>query len=200
VLWVLFTAIHRALGLPPGELTDEMLTAAVDAGVTETTDLDWKRELPPQKEVHRTDFPKDVAAMANAGGGMLFFRIEEQNKLAMARTDVGELSEQHERTLRQAAMTALSPPVLNLTIVRLQGTTSSVAVVIPPSLERPHLVYRGEMFGASERVDADTHWMSEQRLEAAYRLRFDGRRNGRQDLDRLFDDEVWGLKRTLVLC
>ena len=63
-----FTALHRSLGIGPGPLTDELLDAAVAAGVTETDDLDWKSELPPAKGLPLTDFPKDVAAMANSGG------------------------------------------------------------------------------------------------------------------------------------
>lgn len=34
-----FTALHRALGVGPGSLTEELLDAAVAAGVTETNDL-----------------------------------------------------------------------------------------------------------------------------------------------------------------
>lgn len=64
-----FTAIHRALGIGPGPLTDELLNAAVTAGVTETSDLDWKAELPPAKGLPQRDFPNDVA-MANSGGGV----------------------------------------------------------------------------------------------------------------------------------
>lgn len=62
------TALHRALGLAPGPLTDELLDAAVSGGVAETNDLDWKSELPPAKGLPQTDFPKDIAAMANSGG------------------------------------------------------------------------------------------------------------------------------------
>ena len=63
-----FTALHRALGVSPGPLTDELLEAAVRGGVVETNDLDWKAQLPPAKGLPQTDFPKDVAAMANSGG------------------------------------------------------------------------------------------------------------------------------------
>ncbi|MER8225887.1 hypothetical protein ABTZ58_36190 [Streptomyces sp. NPDC094143] len=52
-------------------MTDELLDAAVEAGVTEADDLDWKSELPPAKGLSQTDFPKDIAAMANSGGGII---------------------------------------------------------------------------------------------------------------------------------
>ena len=72
---MIFTALHRALGVAPGPLTDELLDAAVSSGVMETTDLDWKSELPPAKGLPQTDFPKDVAAMANSGGGVIVFGV-----------------------------------------------------------------------------------------------------------------------------
>ena len=61
-----FTPLHRALGVAPQPMTDNMLDEAAIAGVSETDDLDWKSELPPMKGLPQTDFPKDVAAIANS--------------------------------------------------------------------------------------------------------------------------------------
>ena len=69
----------------------------------ETTDLDWKSELPPAKGLPQTDFPKDVAAMANSGGGVIVFGVRESQKAATERVDVGEFDEAYERSLRSAA-------------------------------------------------------------------------------------------------
>ena len=70
-----FTPLHRALGLPPSPLTDDVLNSAVEAGVVETDDLDWKSELPPAKSLSQTDVPKDIATMANSGGGMIVYGV-----------------------------------------------------------------------------------------------------------------------------
>lgn len=104
-----FTALHRALGRSPGPLTEEMLDAAIAAGVVETDDLDWKSELPPAKGLPQTDFPKDVAAMANVGGGIIVYGVRESQKAATGRSDVGTFIESHERALRSAAITAITP-------------------------------------------------------------------------------------------
>src|SRR3954469_11515727 len=114
-----FTALHRALGFPPGPLTDDLLDAAVAAGVVESDDLDWKSELPPAKGLPQTDFSKDVAAMANSGGGGIVFGVRESQKAATERVDVGDLDEAYERSLRSAAITAISPPVFGLSVDRL---------------------------------------------------------------------------------
>jgi len=62
------------------------------ARVAETNDLDCKSELPPAKGLPQTDFPKDVAAMANSGGGVIVFGVREEQKAATVRVDVGELA------------------------------------------------------------------------------------------------------------
>lgn len=40
----MFTPIHRALGLEPGDLTLELIEKAIEAGLEETSDLDWKKD------------------------------------------------------------------------------------------------------------------------------------------------------------
>lgn len=188
-----FTALHRALGVGPGPFTDDLLDAAVAASVAETDDLDWKSELPPIKGIAQTDFPKDVAAMANSGGGVIVYGVRESQKAATGRTDVGEFDENYERSLRSAAITAISPPVFGLSIHRL-GTEGSRAVVVevPSSIDGPHLIYKNEYFGAPVRNDSDTAWMKERQVEAMYRARFEERRHATEALDVLFTETSAG--------
>ena len=77
---MLFTALHRLLGRGPSPITDDLLDAAVELGLSESDDLDWKSELPPTKGLAETDFPKDIAAMANSGGGVIVYGVNEQQK------------------------------------------------------------------------------------------------------------------------
>lgn len=184
-----FTALHRALGVPPGPLTSELLDRAIDEHVVETDDLDWKSELPPAKGSAKTDFPKDVAAMANSGGGTIVYGIRESAKAATERAPVDELTEVHERALRSAAVTAISPPIFNLGIHRLGGPSDrAVVVVVPASVDGPHLIYRDDLFGAPRRNDADTVWMREREVEAMYRARFDERRHSTELMDSLYQE------------
>lgn len=188
-----FTALHRALGFGPGPLTDEILNAAVDAGVTETNDLDWKAELPPQKGLPQTDYPKDIAAMANSGGGVIVYGVLETQKAATGRVDVGELDETYERSLRSAAITAISPPVFGLNITRLgESGSRAVAVEVPASVDGPHLIYKNDYFGAPVRNDSDTVWMKERQIEAMYRARFEERRHATEALDALYAEATAG--------
>jgi hypothetical protein len=188
-----FTALHRLLGVGPRPLTDELIDDAVTIGAAETDDVDWKAELPPAKGLAQTDFPKDVAAMANSGGGVIVFGVRETQKVATGRVDVGEFDEAYERSLRSIAITAISPPVFGLNIHRL-GSEGNRAVVIevPASVEGPHLIYRNQYFGAPMRNDADTVWMKERQIEAMYRARFDERRHATEALEILFTEASAG--------
>jgi hypothetical protein len=188
-----FTALHRALGVSPGPLTVELLEAAVRGGVVETNDLDWKAELPPARGLPQTDFPKDVAAMANSGGGVIVFGVRESQKAATERVDVGEFDETYERSLRSAAITAISPPVFGLDVHRLEAEGHRAVVVeVPASVDGPHLIYRNDFFGAPVRNNADTVWMKERQIEAMYRARFDERRHATEALDNLFAEAAGG--------
>src|SRR4051812_43354809 len=114
----MFTALHRALGLPPAPVTDDLINAVVQAGVAESDDLDWKSNLPPTSNLNSSDFPKDVAAMANKGGGVIVYGLTEIEKKASGRQDTGDLTENHERSLRQVVVSAISPPIFGLNIIR----------------------------------------------------------------------------------
>ena len=188
-----FTPLHRLLGIEPAPLTDELIDRAIEQAIVETDDLDWKSALPPAKGLPQTDFPKDVAAMANSGGGMIVYGVTEDQKAATGRTDAGDLDEGHERALRSAAVTAISPPIFGLEIHRLGAPGARVvAVVVPASVDGPHLIYRGELFGAPVRNDADTIWMRERQIEAMYRARFDERRHATEALDHLYTEATHG--------
>lgn len=192
-----FTSLHRAIGVSPQPLTDELLDEAVAVSVAETHDLDWKSQLPPMKGLPQTDFPKDVAAMANNGGGLIVYGVNEIQKAATERVDVGDFDEGYERALRSAAITAISPPVFGLKVHRL-GTEAdqnrAVIVQVAASVDGPHLIYRNDLFGAPIRNDADTVWMKEREIESMYRVRFDERRHASEALDSLFNEASVGRK------
>jgi predicted HTH transcriptional regulator len=131
--------------------------------------------------------------MANSGGGVIVFGVRESQKAATERVDVGEFDEAYERSLRSAAITAISPPVFGLNVHRL-GTEGARAVVVevPASVDGPHLIYRNDYFGAPVRNDSDTVWMKERQIEAMYRARFDERRHASEALDNLYAETAGG--------
>ena len=188
-----FTALHQRLGRQPGPIDSEMLDEAIAAGIEESDALDWKRDLPDEKTLAHSDVVKDIAAFANSGGGVLVFGVTEDQRRATGRFDVGEVTESYERTLRRVVCSGIQPPVFGLNVVRVgQEGNRALVIVVPPSVEVPHLLYRGEMFGAPIRNHADTEWMRERQLESLYRQRLDARSHSDQAIQSLHDELMAG--------
>ncbi|MFC0627474.1 AlbA family DNA-binding domain-containing protein [Kribbella deserti] len=174
-------------------MTDEMVDAAVNQRLHETDDLDWKQAAPPRSGLADTDFPKDVAAMANGSGGVIVFGVTEDQKAAVGRVDVGEIDESHERALRSVAVTAINPPIFGLGLHRVGADgRRALVVTVPASVDGPHLIYKNQYFGAPVRNDADTTWMKERQIETMYRARFDERRNAHEALNNLYAEATAG--------
>ena len=184
-----FTALHKALGLPPGPITEAMLEAVISRGTEETDDLDWKDRLPEQKSLATSDYLKDVAAMANIGGGVIVYGIDEEQKAATGRRDIADWSEGRERALKAVAISGISPPVFGLQF-QCVGTepARAVVMVVPATEDGPHLIFRDQYFGAPTRNGADTVWMRERQIETMYRARFEARRASRKELKDLYDE------------
>ena len=158
--------------------------------MVENDALDWKSAFPNGK-LAQSDFPKDVAAMANAGGGVIVYGVKESEKAATERVHVN-CDENQERTVHSAAVSAISPPVFGLKVVKLGTNPQSVVVIVPNSVDGPHLIYKGEYFGAPLRNDSDTVWMKEREVAAAYRARFDEQRRSDEALESLYDEVLAG--------
>lgn len=184
------TPIHRALGIEPGDVTLDLVRQAVEGGVRETDDLDWKQALyHPRQPDWRDEAAKDIAAMANSGGGWIVFGVEDQDDAAVAITPV-QWSGGEEQRLRQVAYAYIGPPVVGLTfaVLTLEGG-SVVAMRVPDSAEAPHLARRGsDAFLAPRRNGAHTVFMSEREVERAYRTRFRTRADREEALEALYGE------------
>jgi len=203
---VTFTSLHRVLGRQPGEPIDtEMLAELVARQVPETDDLDFKRDLSgyEAKGLELSDFPKDVAAMANSGGGLIICGIQEEHGTgkALQQVDVGDVTEVYERALRSAAIRAITPSVYGVRTAKI-GTAPPFALLIevPPSLEVPHFIYLGKdeegkvidpqrrYLAAPRRNGPDTTWLTERQIEQMYRSRINESGNADEELQTLYTD------------
>lgn len=77
-----FTPLHRWLGRENEPLSIELLDAAVNVDLEEKSDLDFKLTSPSAAKLSQSDLAKDIAAMANSGGGMLLFGIRDSSSRA----------------------------------------------------------------------------------------------------------------------
>ena len=172
----MFTPIHRALGIEPGEITRDLIEAAVERKVEETADLDWKTALYDSRKPHWQDeVAKDVAAMANSGGGWIVFGVGEDGEAngASSVTAVGWSAAAQQRILR-AAYARIGPPVLGLEFFPLDVEDGHVVLLrIPDSADAPHFARKGDdAFVAPRRNGPHTVFMSDREIERSFRERF----------------------------
>ncbi|MFC5644994.1 ATP-binding protein [Kitasatospora cinereorecta] len=176
-----YTTLHRALGVPAGPVTEQMLHDAVAARVGEAEDLDWKEAVDDGKDSAK-EFGKDVAAMANTAGGVIVYGVREDG--AGHAAELVGLTNPHPlvQSLRgKAGMVRPFVPALRIHAVPLNppghAGDHAIVVEIPRSPDAPHLVPQSkESWGLPRRRGSDTDWLGESDLETAYADRFARRR------------------------
>ena len=189
-----FTPIHRLLGLEASDLTPELFAAAVREHLQEQTDLDWKADFSSKPNYHE-EVAKDLAAIANAGGGWLIYGIREgktpqghedgRAEELVGVADPGKIAQR----IREVAWNHVSPALLKVrTTVIPDIDRPIVAVHVPASTDTPHLARYNTGFRAPVRDGAHTRDMSEAELEQAYQGRFRERERVRQTLAELYNE------------
>src|SRR3954452_3537605 len=118
-----WTPLHAALGEAGATLDFTLIEQACDSKITERTNLDWKRDLPltagpdekAKKVAQQAELAKDIAALANSGGGMIVYGVAESTVAGTSAADhvvpVGPVDETAIRAIRQVAGNAIYPPV-----------------------------------------------------------------------------------------
>lgn len=196
-----FTSLHRALGLPPSALSFDMLRSAVEKEITEQTDLDWKSETPNTRNPKwKEELAKDIAAMANVGGGVIVYGVKENARSAAAElVDTGTWSDSKERDYRTAIYSHIRPVVQGLKFVPLVADEKTLVVLlVPPSQEIPHFQIKGDFFRAPRRYGAKTEDMTEREIEVSYRERFQGRIAREKTLQSMHEDVLSGANRDWI--
>ncbi len=185
-----WSSLHAALGLLPQPLQWEHIDQLVRRQVAEDADLDWKRALPIGDSRALDEFAKDVAAMANSGGGCLVFGVAEQRgRGTAAEIAPVDVSESVQQRLRAGAASRIRPLVggIDFTVLRAASSDSLgvLIVSIASSPDAPHSLEAEGRLGIPYRHGRTTRWMNERELERAYEQRFRGREQMEDHLESL---------------
>lgn len=198
--------MHVALGEVTSSVDFALVERACEMSVPESTNLDWKQKLPltadaevrKAKEHQQQELAKDIAAMANTGGGMIVYGVAEDRSPGTSAADhieaVGVVDESTLRPIRQVAGSLIYPPVTGLQLLPVSPSgrpaDGVLILIVPDSPEAPHLVHPSnprEWFGAPYRHGPDTAWMVERQLATAFAARETGRRQRTASFNSRFD-------------
>lgn len=161
----------------------EIIDAISNGSVNESSIFDAKRDLSSKNY----EIAKDIAAMANDGGVIIYGLDEDDNGL-VTELHPFPLKGQPER-IDQVVLTSISePPLISITVVPTTQDPSNgyIVVYIPQSDRSPHMVVvKGEnrYYGRSAKGNM---LLSESQVAYLYSRR----EKSQLDLDRLLDQEI----------
>lgn len=158
-------------------LTEVVIARLVDVGAAEGEQLDFKlnphlsESGPPSDKPDKgwsaeQEFAKDVCALANHLGGVIFIGVKDDKEVAIEATPTVEDPGAVEQRMRQALSNFSSPPPRFQAIaIEADDGGYYLGLIVPPSTAAPHAVRDG----------ADTRWLLEHEVAERYLSRFSGR-------------------------
>jgi len=188
-----WTRLHQELGIPPGPITYAHIEQGANEIVGERDDLDWKRDLPKRAEPGEwNEFSKDVAAMANARGGLLVYGVRNDRKITGV--DPSAVHTEHLFKWLRANTQPFVAGIDAYTLTSEDGGMSVLVVDVPASAMAPHFILGStprekelRAFAVPFRYSDHTGWLAEHEIDRAYRDRFARQAAADQALERHLD-------------
>lgn len=175
--WVRLPLLESVLGCPAADITWDVVRSLVERQVAENLCLDYKSTLYGPKS-KADELAKDVAAFANASGGLLILGVSEDNQARASGIPGVELADPERLRMIDATL-RVAPLVPDLTLGELSNpdnpTCGVYLILVPASAQAPHAAQHETRFSWPVREDRKTRWMREPELASRYRDRFLGR-------------------------
>ncbi len=187
-----FPRIEAALGgVSLDAASEETLQVLVDGQVREDGEIEFMSGLYGNSDSDRRDLATDVAALANAAGGVIFLRVHEEGGVAVERTPV-LLDEREEIRMRQV-IASLAAPSPEVEIARVEAKNAGrgyYLLAIPASPWKPHGVRVNEGLRYPRRDGPHMRYLSETEIAEAYRSRFTAEASQRRRLDQVHSEGI----------
>ena len=126
---------------PLSDLNESDLMTLVQQSVEERETLDYKLEMYGTSDPEKREMLRDVSAMANARGGHLLIGVREENNIAVELVGIEEPQVAAER-LMSSCLSGIHERMHGLDVrsIPLRGGRSILAVFVPASTRKPHMV------------------------------------------------------------
>jgi hypothetical protein len=178
--------LEALLGASLDQLAESTIAGLVTEQVPEDADLDYKSVLYGNKDSDKRDLAGDVAAMANAAGGILILGIEEDEHARAVAAPGIVLSDAEVRRMTQV-VAGLTVPMPQFDIFSVPSAASPdhgwYVIVVARSPLAPHAVTVNEGLRYPVRNGTTTRYLTEPEVAAAYRRRALGDRDLTERLD-----------------
>lgn len=171
------SALHRELGISERTpITHGLFERLISERVREQSDLDYKATAYDfSNEDKRFELAKDICAMANSGGGWIICGLGEKAEVPTGFSQL-RLDPKAETKIRELIEKRIEPTLQIDTFVvgRDDGTDTVLAIKIPDSAQRPHLLLAKKTADATKafvvpvRDGARTAWIGERELRRMY--------------------------------
>lgn len=188
-----FPRLEAILGKPLADLDPEAIRLAVEEGVPENDQLDWKREHHERTTDGRTELAKDVCALANHQGGALIFGVADNDGVAAKAMPV-DVSDDQQRHIRSVLVSNTAPmPRVDLIALEDGDREGFLVLVVEPSGNAPHAVSApgSPSLIYPVRHGTQTRYLSEAEVAEAYGRRLERITSRRERLGDLLE-EGWG--------
>jgi len=162
----------RVLGVSADSLDEAVFNDLVSSSVVEYQRLEYKSQLPGTSQDERREIARDIAAIANGGGGVLVIGIEDDASDAADQITPVPLGS--EITRLNQICNSLIEPYLHIHIhdVGIGGGPNGIIVIeIPSSQRRPFAVVEGSRLGYYRRTGRNRHPLTEAEVSQMYQAR-----------------------------
>lgn len=162
----------RVLGVSADSLDEAVFNDLVNNSVVEHQRLEYKSQLPGTAQDERREIARDVAAIANGGGGVLVIGVEDDADDAADRITLVAFGS--EITRLNQICNSLIEPYLRIDIHEVEvggGPDGIIVVEIPSSQRRPFAVVEGSRLGYYRRTGRNRHPLSEAEVSQMYQAR-----------------------------
>ena len=166
--------LRDVLGAEVDELTFEHIVGLVASQVVESFDLDFKRDTYASSDGGKKALAIDVAALANAAGGVIVLGVDEDDQARASATQGVDASDGEIRRLVQtiAAGVAPLPPFDVIAVAGVGDALGFIVIAVARSVLAPHAVVQHDTLRYPLRTGTTTRYLSEPEVAAAYRDRW----------------------------
>lgn len=197
--------LERLLGTPVSEATYDHVQVLIDNNVPESFDLDYKKTLYGRSDKDKRELCSDVAALANAAGGLIILGIDEDERAQASEALGVRVNDEEINRIYQVVASGLSPlPGLDVRGLSRHDAdgTGFLLIAVPASPARPHAVLVNDGLRYPHRNGTTTVYWSEPEVASAYRDRVAGAQERIERLVRYEHELLQGLdttERTFVI-